>query len=150
MAPISVVITDRRKACRTTCRSLLAPEKGIRVVAEARTGLEAVRTVSRLKPTVLVLDGGLSAGNAMPLLPLILRKSPRTRVLLLTDGAPGARNRTLDGLSYGARGYLEKSTVRQYLPHAVRVLAEGQAWVPRKMVARIMDRLAAMTGRSAG
>ena len=143
MPPISVVITERRKAGRTACRSLLEPEKGIRVVGEAHSGLETVSAVERLKPRVLVLDAALFK-DASSLLPLIRQKSPGTHVLLLTDRAPEAR--TLDTLSHGARGYLEKATLGVYLPRAVRVVAAGQAWVPRQMVARIMDRLAQLTG----
>jgi DNA-binding NarL/FixJ family response regulator len=101
---------------------------------------------SRLKPSVLVLDAALLDGDVLLLLPLIRRKSPGTRVLLLTDHAPEAR--TLDTLSLGAWGYLEKTAVRAYLPRAVRVVAAGQAWVPRKMVARIMDHLARLTVES--
>src|SRR5262245_10105100 len=143
MAPISVVITERRKAGRATCRSLLEPEKGIRVVGEARSGVEAVATVAKLKPSVLLLDASLFEGDAASVLPLIRRTSPRTRVLLLTDHARPAR--TLETLAHGARGYLEKATLETYLPRAVRVVGAGQAWVPRRMVARIMDRLARLT-----
>jgi DNA-binding NarL/FixJ family response regulator len=143
MPPISVVITDRRKAGRTACRSLLEPEKGIRIVGEAHSGFETVSAVERLKPRVLVLDAALFT-DAASLLPLIRQKSPGTRVLLLTDRAPEAR--TLDTLSHGVRGYLEKATLRVHLPRAVRALAAGQAWVPRQMVAQIMDRLARLTG----
>jgi DNA-binding NarL/FixJ family response regulator len=143
MPPISVVITERRKAGRTVCRGLLEPEKGIRVVGEAQSGIEAVSSVERLKPSVLLLDATLFNGDAASLLPLIRRKSPQTRVLLLTDRTPEAR--TLETLSHGARGYLEKTTLRLHLPRAVRVVAAGQAWVPRNMVARLLDRLARLT-----
>ena len=139
MPPISVVITERRKAGRAACRSLLEPEKGIRVVGEAHSGLETVSAVERLKPRVLVLDAALIM-DASSLLPLIRQKSPETRVSPLTDSGPEAR--TLDTLSDGARGDPEKATLGVYLPRAVRVVAAGQAWVPRQMVARIMDRLA--------
>src|SRR5262245_40075623 len=143
MSPISVVITERRKAGRSACRTLLEPERGIRIVGEARTGLEVVSAVVRFKPNVLLLDAALLNGSRAPLLPIIRRNSPRTRVLLLTNRAPEAR--TLDTLSHGARGYLEKAALPTYLPRAVRVVSSGQAWVPRKMVARIMDRLVQLT-----
>ena len=143
MPPISVVITERRKAGRAACRSLLEPEKGIRVVGEAHSGLETVSAVERLKRRVLVLDAAL-IGDASSRRQIIRQQRPETRVLLLTDSGPEAR--TLDTLSHGARGYLEKATLGVYLPRAVRVVAAGQAWVPRQMVARIMDRLAQLTG----
>lgn len=143
MSPISVVITERRKAARAACRRLLDPDKDIQVVGEAGSGLQAVSTVARLKPRILLLDAGLLGGDAASLLPLIRRKSPNTRVLLLTDPAPPSL--TLETLSRGARGFLDRRALRTNLARAVKVVDAGQAWVPRHMVGRLMDRLARLT-----
>jgi DNA-binding NarL/FixJ family response regulator len=144
MSPIDVVITERSRAGRTACRSLLASEEDIRIVGEAGSGLGAASAVARLRPHVLVLDTGLVT-DARSLLPLIRRESPQTRVLLLTDQTPDGS--TLDTLSHGARGYLDKAELAVHLPRAVRAVAAGQAWVPRGMVASIMDRLVRLTQR---
>lgn len=143
MPLISVVIADRGKSGRTTCRSLLEPERGIRVVGEATSGLGAVSTAARLKPNILLLDLRLFNGEGPSLLPVIRRKSPSTRVLLLTNRTPEAP--TLEALSHGARGYLEKRSLRTYLARAVRAVSAGEAWVPRKMVALLLARLARLT-----
>ena len=143
MPVISIVIAERGKAGRAASRRLLAPEKNIRVVGEARSGLDAVIAAERLKPSIMLLDLGLVDGDSTPLLPVIRRKSPRTRVLLLSDSVPDSM--TLDGLSHGARGYLDKATLSTYLSRAVRAVNAGEAWVPRKMVAKIIDRLARLT-----
>jgi DNA-binding NarL/FixJ family response regulator len=143
MPPISVVITERRKAGRAACRSLLEPERGIRITGEAHTAPETVNVVARLRPSVLVLDAALFEQAPSALVPLIRRKSPHTRVLLLTDHTAEAR--TLEMLCHGARGYLDRGAIRTHLPRAVRAVAAGQAWVPRRMVVRIMERLARLT-----
>ena len=142
MSPIDVVISERSRAGRTVCRSLLGAQEDIQIVGEAATGLGAVSAVARLQPHVLVLDSDLVA-DAASLLPLIRRESPHTRVLLLTDQTPDGH--TLDQLSHGARGYLDKAELTVHLPRAVRAVAAGQAWVPRGMVASIMDRLVRLT-----
>jgi DNA-binding NarL/FixJ family response regulator len=144
MSPIDVVITERLRAGRTACRSLLGDQEDIRIVAEAGTGLGAVSAVARLQPHVLVLDTEL-VSDASSLLPLIRRESPLTRVLLLTDQTTDGN--TLDTLSHGARGYLDRAELTVHLPRAVRAVAAGQAWVPRGMVASIMDRLVRLTHR---
>jgi DNA-binding NarL/FixJ family response regulator len=143
MGSISVVIADRGKSGRATCRTLLRPEKGIRVVGEAASGLDAVTAAERLKPSILLLDLELFNGDGPSLLPVIRRKSPGTRVLLLTDDAPEAP--TLEALSHGAHGYLDRGALRSYLPRAVRAVGAGEAWVPRKMVAQIIARLARLS-----
>ena len=143
MLVISIVIADRGEAGRATSRRLLEPERDIRVVGEARSGLDAVTAAEKLKPSIMLLDLGLVDGDSTPLLPIIRRKSPRTRVLLLSDRAPDSQ--TLEALSHGAHGYLDKATLNTYLSRAVRAVNAGEAWVPRKMVAKIMDRLARLT-----
>ena len=136
---ISVVIADRGKSGRTTCRSLLEPEKDIRVVGEAGSGLDAVTAAERFKPSILLLDLGLFHEARPSLLPVIRRRSPLTRVLLLTEHAPEAP--TLEALSHGALGYLERTALRTHLARAVRAVDAGEAWIPRRMVAQIMARL---------
>jgi two-component system NarL family response regulator len=121
---------------------MLEPEVGIRVVGEARSGLETITFTGRLRPRILLLGLSLVRSDG-GLIPALRQKSPRTKVILLTDKDSEAC--TLEALAYGARGYLDKSELVTFLPRAVRVVDGGEAWVPRKMVARIMDRLASLT-----
>jgi DNA-binding NarL/FixJ family response regulator len=139
MTSITVLIADRVKVSRAACRGLLENETDIRVVGEAASGLDAAAAAEHLRPSVLLLDMGLTDAETPALLAVIRRKSPRTRVLLLAGSVPAAR--TLEALSHGARGYLEKRALSAFLPRAVRAVDAGEAWVPRKVVAKIMDRL---------
>jgi DNA-binding NarL/FixJ family response regulator len=139
MRPITVIVAEREKADRAAWVELLAPEPGIRVVGEARSGLEVISVTARFRPRVLLLDVGLASAPGAALIPALRQKSPQTKVILLTEGTNQAR--TIDALAHGARGYLDKSLVAKFLPRAVRVVDAGEAWVPRKMVAKIMDRL---------
>jgi len=143
MPAITVLIAESQKAARASCLKLLAPESGIRVVGEARSGIEAIASTGRLRPRIVLLDLGLARIAGHSLIPALRQKSPQTKVILLTEGA--SESRTLEALAYGARGYLDKSLVATFLPRAVRVVDAGEAWVPRKMVGRIMDRLARLT-----
>jgi DNA-binding NarL/FixJ family response regulator len=138
MPPITVVIAGHRKALRATCLCLLEPIKGIRVVGQARSGLGAIAAV-KLKPRILLLDLTLARGMVASLLPLIRQKSPHTRVILLAVGTSEAL--ILEALAHGAPGYLEEESLCAFLEKAVRVVAAGEAWVPRWMVTEIVDRL---------
>jgi len=148
MSPITVVIAHHEKTRRAACLNLLQPEKGIRVAGVARTGLEAITAAAKLKPHILLLDLNLSKGNGIALLPAVRQKSPRTKVILLTQGV--SKTRILEALSRGAMGYLDEKLVSTFLPKAVRLVDAGEAWVPRKMVAKIIDRLARLTARQEG
>jgi two-component system NarL family response regulator len=122
---------------------MLEPEIGIRVVGQARSGLEAISCTGQFRPRIILLDLSLARAEGSVLIPALRQKSPSTKVILLTDRASEAR--TLEALAQGARGYLDRSMVDKFLARAVRVVDAGEAWVPRKMVAKIMDRLAGMT-----
>jgi DNA-binding NarL/FixJ family response regulator len=148
MPPITVVVAERQKADRAACLKMLEPEIGIRVVGQARSGLEAISCTGQLRPRIILLDLALARAAGTSLIPALRRKSPHTQVILLTDRASEAR--TLEALAHGARGYLDRSMVDKFLARAVRVVDAGEAWVPRRMVAKIMDRLASLTATWTG
>ena len=54
--PIRAVIADDEPLARRGIRQLLASHPDVSVVAEARNGVEAVRTLRALEPTLLFLD----------------------------------------------------------------------------------------------
>ena len=143
MEPITVAIVHPEKASREACLRFLEPEKRIRVVAEARNSLEAIAVTTRGKPRVLLLDLDSFSANGSALLPVLRQKSPHTKVILLTRNTP--KSRILEGLSHGASGFLERKALCTFLPKAVRAIDAGEAWVPRKMVAQLVDRLVGLT-----
>ena len=148
MPPITVVIADGDKTSRALSMNTLQPEKGISVVGLARNGLEALVAADGLKPRILLLNLNLLMGKNDHLLQALRQKSPRTKMILLTRRAPA--NSILEGLSNGARGYLKETAINSFLPKAVRQVEAGEAWVPRKMVARIVDRLALHSSQAEG
>ena len=145
MSPITIVIADHNKSTRATCLGLLQDEKGIRVVGEARNGLEVITSVTKLKPRILLLNLNLLKKKGTPLLQTLRLKSPRTQVILLTSRSP--ETTILETLSYGVRGYLRDGLIPTFLPKMVRAVNNGEPWVPRKMVSKIIDRLTILTIR---
>ena len=143
MSPITVLIADHDEARRAACERVLQPEKGIRVVGRAQNGLEALSATAKLKPRILLLGLNLLKRKKIVLLCALRQKSPRTKVILLTNHTP--ETRILEALSYGARDFLEEKVLSAFLPKAVRCVDAGEAWVPRKMVALIIERLARLT-----
>lgn len=147
MPPVTVVVTHHERATREACLRLLRPEKGVRVVGAAGSGLETI-AAARLKPRVLLLDVHvhLSPGNGVALLAVLRRHSPQTRVILLTRRTSEAR--ILEALSHGALGSIDTKDLQTFLLKAVLVVAAGEAWVRRKMVAKVLDRLGRLTARA--
>ena len=139
MASTTVLIADHEQARRVRCRRLIQRHHTIRVVGEARNVPEALAGMAEWKPRVLLLDLTLVQANARGLVARLLRRSPRTRIILLTHHA--AETQILDALSQGAIGYLPKTALPPYLSKAVPAVDAGEAWVPRTMVASLLARL---------
>jgi CheY-like chemotaxis protein len=135
VSAISVVVADQQKRLRSSYVRQLRPENGIAVVGEAATSYEVVKAL-KLKPHVLLLDWDISALDGVSILPLVRHQSPGTRVILL--GERTSRRRLLNALSLGARGYLRKTMAKTFLPKAVRVVGEGDVWIPRTIVQTIV------------
>ncbi|HJU05442.1 MAG TPA: response regulator transcription factor [Nitrospiraceae bacterium] len=136
MPPITVFIADREKRRTEQCLDLLRTAKDVRVVGTARSAQEAIAGADS-KPHILLFDLNMSHNNAAPALVLIRAKTPRTKVILLTGQASDAK--ILEAISQGARGYLGPIAIRRFLIKAVRVVHAGESWVPRAMVAKIID-----------
>ncbi len=109
----------------------------MRLLGEARSRVEVLESAG-LHPRVLLLDGVLCLREGTKLIRTFRRQSPQTRILVVTRSALDP----LDLLAQGARGYLRPLDLAAFLAKAVRALHEGEAWVPRRMVSRVLERLA--------
>lgn len=137
MPPITVVVADEEPERRASCLRVLALDKGIRVVAEAETAAETLEA-ARLAPRVLLLDSRLATGRG-PVLRVFRQNSPDTKVIVIASHSSQAA--LMEAFSQGAHGYLSRRLLRAFLPKAVHKVDEGESWVPRKLLPRIIETL---------
>jgi DNA-binding NarL/FixJ family response regulator len=145
---ISVLIADRDMEVLAICQRILQPEKGIHIVGEARNGSEVIASAIELKPHVLFLDlNSICQGkDEASLLLLIREKSPKTKMILFSNAAL-SEDSAIKALSLGVRGYLDKDILDTHLARAIKAVAEGEVWIPRRMVTRILDLLISLTAQ---
>ena len=98
-------------------------EAGMRVVATAADGTEAITRFPAARPDVLVLDLQIPGPNGVEVTREVLAKDPAARVLILS--ASGEQQDVLEAVKAGATGYLVKSASRTELLDAVRRVALG-------------------------
>jgi DNA-binding NarL/FixJ family response regulator len=136
MNKIRVLLADDHPIVRTGIRTMLQTATDIDVVAEAKSGAEALDLVERLQPDVLLLDmemPGLSGVDVAKRLKLV---NAPVRVLALSayDDAQYVRNL----LASGAAGYLTKEEAPEMIIDAVRGVARGEeGWLSRRAVAKV-------------
>lgn len=136
MPKIRVLLADDHPIVRTGIRTMLQSATDIEVVAEAKSGAEALTLVEQLAPDVVLLDmemPGMSGVEVAKKLKLI--NSP-VRVLALSAYDDTQYVRSL--LASGAAGYLTKEEAPEMIIDAVRGVARGEeGWLSRRAVAKM-------------
>ncbi|BDH04202.1 response regulator [Streptomyces seoulensis] len=120
--PIKVMVVDDHPMWRDAVARDLA-ESGLRVVATAGDGEQAVRRAKAADPDVLVLDLNLPAKPGVQVCKELIAHDPGLRVLVLS--ASGEHADVLEAVKSGATGYLLKSASTGELLDAVRRTAVG-------------------------
>lgn len=107
MLTAQIMIVDDSSEWRMQLRSVLEKVSGFRVVAEAANGVEAIENAGRLLPEIVLLDIGMPVLNGIEAAPRIMRGSPQSKIIFLTQ-----ENDTevrAAALAIGAAAYLLKS-----------------------------------------
>lgn len=67
--------------------------------------------------------------------------TPKVRIVL--TGGPAKDDRILRAVAFGVRGYLDESAAPDQYKQAIRVVAGGSMWVPRRVLTRFIERVTA-------
>jgi DNA-binding NarL/FixJ family response regulator len=129
------MLADDHAAVRAGIRLALAGE-GFEVVAEASDAKGAVEAALREQPDIALLDVKMP-GSGITAAEDIVRALPRTVVVMLTVSRDD--DDLFAALRAGASGYLLKDTDPGRLPFALRGVLEGEAALPRGLVARLIE-----------
>jgi DNA-binding NarL/FixJ family response regulator len=134
--PARVLIADDHAPTRSGVRQSLEAG-GFEVCGEAADGEEAVKLARKEKPDVCLLDISMPGGGGIEAAATISSEMPETAIVMLTAFA--GDEELFDSLKAGAAGYLLKETDPNRLPFALRGILDGEAAVPRRLVARLID-----------
>ncbi len=132
---ITVLLADDHAAVRAGIRMALDGE-GFRVVGEAADGPAAVATALEFEPDLVLLDVNMP-GSGIKAAEEIVQALPGTTVVMLTVSR--SDDDLFAALRAGASGYLLKDTDPSRLPFALRGVLEGEAALPRGLVARLIE-----------
>lgn len=144
MRNVSIYIADPDPAVRDHCRRLLQDTDNAWVIGEADNTGHAVESIQNVHPGVLILGLDLVKDSHSILIQLVRTRSPGTQVIILANETDQVE--ILDTLAAGAKGYMSYDDLDIFLSKAVhKVYYDGEAWIPRKMVSAILDRLRSTT-----
>jgi DNA-binding NarL/FixJ family response regulator len=123
LTTIRVLLADDHDILRQGLKLLLGLQPDMRVVGEARTGLEALELTRELAPDVVVMDISMAEMDGMEACRQIRSQLPETQVLILTMHE--SEDYFLQALRAGAAGYLVKKAAPTDLLMAIRAVASG-------------------------
>ncbi|WP_267595795.1 response regulator [Carbonactinospora thermoautotrophica] len=136
-AEIRILLADDEELVRSGLRMILESDPGLKVVAEARDGSEAVRLALSHRPDVVLMDvrmpgmDGLAATREITRLP----DAPKVVVLTTFD----LDEYVYAALQAGALGFLLKDTPPRDLVQAVKVVDEGNAMLAPSVTRRLIS-----------
>ena len=145
---ISVLLVDDHALIREGLRQLFALEDGIRVVGEAVDGSEALRTIQRLKPDVVLMDVHIPGVDGIAVTRQIVHDFPKVAVIMLTMYSD--QQRILQAMKSGARGYLLKSVSIREVAQAIRTVHRGGMLVEPDMAGVIVNELRRLSEQTKG
>jgi two-component system chemotaxis response regulator CheY len=101
----TVMIVDDAIFMRSILRGIMK-DKGYTVVAEAASGIEAMKNLHTYNPDIITLDIILPDANGLDLLESILKACPRTKVVVCSS--IGQEQIIKKALDHGAKAFIQK------------------------------------------
>lgn len=139
IVPIRVLLVDDHAIVREGVRALCEEESGLKVVAEAGNGAEALAVLQRLAVDVALVDLRMPGMPTAQLIGLMRVQRPQCNIIIFTGYADD--HALVEVIQAGAIGYLLKDVARQELVTAIRAVAQGQPWLHHAMHAQVVQLL---------
>jgi DNA-binding NarL/FixJ family response regulator/class 3 adenylate cyclase len=138
---IDVVVADDQRLVRAGFRVILEDEADMRVVGEAGDGRNAIDTVLRTRPDVVLMDIRMPELDGLKAAERILSEPGLdTAVIMLTTF--DRDEYIYESLRIGASGFLLKDAPADRLLDAVRVAAAGDALLAPSITRRLIEQFA--------
>ncbi len=135
---IRVFVVDDHPVVREGVSMLAASAPDLEVVGKAASGAEALARVAAAAPDVVLLDLDLGAEDGAALVPELLLRAPRARVLVLTGVRTQPRHEA--AVLAGARGLVRKEEAAEVILRAIRHVHAGELWFPRTLLDAALQR----------
>ncbi len=139
IAPIRILLVDDHAIVREGVRALCEEDSGLKVVAEADNGTEALAVLQRLAVDVALLDLRMPGIPTAQLIGLMRTQAPLCNIIIFTGYADDQA--LVEVIQAGAIGYLLKDVARQELLTAIRAVALGQPWLHHAMHSQVVQLL---------
>jgi DNA-binding NarL/FixJ family response regulator len=140
---IKVLIADDHKMFRQGLRMLFEMEPDIKIVGEARDGIEAEQLAEALQPDVILMDINMPGLDGMEATRRILKTRPDAAIIILTMFREDEH--VFQAIRAGAHGYVLKDADSNEVMKAVRAVAAGESVLDTAMTAKVFNQFKVMS-----
>lgn len=123
---IRVIIADDHPLIRKGIQLVLSETSDIRVVGEARNGIEAIAQVEAGQADLLLLDLSMPETSALEVIEALKTGAPALKIIIVSAYDDALIVRSL--IHAGIAGYLLKEEAEDALVHAIREVHQGATW----------------------
>jgi DNA-binding NarL/FixJ family response regulator len=138
--PARLLIADDHALVREGLRTMLSGEDGIRVVAEANDGQQALTMCRDLRPDLVLMDVRMPVMDGLEATRRIKEEMPKVGVVMVTMHENP--DYLFEAIKAGAAGYVLKDASGERLVGAVRRTLEGESPLNQELAMRLLVRLA--------
>jgi two-component system response regulator NreC len=124
---ITVLLADDHTILRQGLIALLATAPDIQVIGQADNGLEVLKLMEKLSPTVLVLDINMPDLNGFVVAEQVQRQYKHTQIVMLSMYKNVAY--AAESLRKGAKAYIIKDSSADCLLQAIRDAAQNKTYI---------------------
>ena len=134
---ISILIADDQALVRAGFKMILETDPGLRVVAEAHDGAQAVEATRRTRPDIVLMDIRMPGMDGLEATRRIIAAKDPPRVLMLTTF--DRDEYVFDALVAGASGFLLKDVAPEQLLAGIRIIAQGDSLLSPAVTRRLIE-----------
>ena len=134
---IRILTADDHALLRNGIAGLVNDEPDMKMVAEAATGVEAIKQFKQYHPDITLMDLQMPEMSGIEAIIEIRSESPKARIIVLTTYTGDVQ--VTRALKAGAWGYLLKARVNRELVDVIRAVYSGQRRIPPEIAAELAE-----------
>ena len=147
MELITLLLVDDHEVVRTGLRSFLETQPGLKILAEARNGTEAIERTLETHPAIVLMDITMPDMDGLEATRRLKTLCPDSQVLALT--VHDDKQYFMEMLAAGASGYLTKQAAADELVAAIHAVAEGNVYLQPALARWLLEDFQRLSGQNA-
>ena len=136
---IKILIAEDQQLVRRAFAGILDLEEGLRVVAQAADGAEAIQLARQWRPDVVLMDLQMPRVGGIAAMKRILEELPNTRIIVLTTF--DTDDLVFNAIAAGAHAYLLKDSSEVEILETIRAVHAGQSVLSPSVAGKVMGEL---------